>query len=562
LGFVLALKQQNLDTLEKLFWEVSDPKHEKYQHFLTVEELDKMTGTSAEDVQKVREWLESVMPKEDHPKIEMRGDSVLVTGLQASTIEKLFATKLYIYTHKNGHTIVRAFGEYSIPQALEEIVEFTEGITDFPMHRSSSIRKPTAASNVMIVPQSLASLYSFEDTKVSSSAKQMPAEFQDDSSFSPTDLETFFKQTALPDQKVTTKVGPFNDQYPDVEASLDTQYITAVGLGVDNWYWTSEGWMYTFATNLVNNKGGVPNVVSMSWGWSEQQQCGVNGIVEQECKTLGVDDVQYVDRVNTEFQKLGLMGVSLFASSGDSGANGRTDEMCTDKTLHATFPAASAYLTAVGATQLTSTAQTDLKNPPPVCSSYKCASKGTEVAVSFTQAGFTSGGGFSKYIKQPTYQTAAVSKYLKSGVELPPSTYYNAQGRGYPDVSAMGSNFLVYIEQEGGWMGVGGTSASSPTWGGVAGRLNDISIAKTGKPLGFMNQLLYQMQAEHPAAFTDVLKGDNKCTESGCASTCKGFEATKGWDPVTGLGTPVYSEIEQYVTKVFEQRAQKEAIVV
>merc|ERR1719258_559643 len=134
----------------------------------------------------------------------------------------------------------------------------------------------------------------------------------------------------------------------------------------------------------------VPNVVSMSWGWSEEQQCGPNGIVQAECKTLGVDDVQYVDRVNTEFMKLGLKGISLFASSGDSGANGRTDEMCTDKTLHATFPAASPYLTAVGATQLTSNAETKLKNPPPVCSSYACASKGTEVAVSFNQAGFTS----------------------------------------------------------------------------------------------------------------------------------------------------------------------------
>merc|ERR1719355_182536 len=114
----------------------------------------------------------------------------------------------------------------------------------------------------MIVPQSLASLYSFTDTAVKPTTSQMPAEFQGDSSYSPTDLKTFYSQTALPDQKVTTKVGPFNDQSPDVEASLDTQYITAVGLGVDNYYWTSEGWMYTFATNLMNYKTEpVPNVV-------------------------------------------------------------------------------------------------------------------------------------------------------------------------------------------------------------------------------------------------------------------------------------------------------------
>merc|ERR1712072_1046608 len=168
-------------------------------------------------------------------------------------------------------------------------------------------------------------------------------------------------------------------------------------------------------------------------------------------------------------------------------------------------------------------------------------------------AGFTSGGGFSNYTVQPRFQKDAVSAYLQSGVKLPPASYYSASGRAYPDVSAMGNNFLVYIKSEGGWSPVGGTSASSPTWAGIAARLNDISLKKTGKPLGCINQLLYQMHAEHPAAFVDVTKGDNKCTEGGCAATCKGFEAAKGWDPVTGLGVPQYDEMEKYVTLALDR---------
>lgn len=82
-------------------------------------------------------------------------------------------------------------------------------------------------------------------------------------------------------------------------------------------------------------------MVSISWGWSEEQQCGNSGIVEPECQTLGVDNQQYVTRVNTEFQKIGLRGVSLFVASGDSGANGRSDPECTDNSLHASFPASS-----------------------------------------------------------------------------------------------------------------------------------------------------------------------------------------------------------------------------
>merc|ERR1711900_147641 len=81
----------------------------------------------------------------------------------------------------------------------------------------------------------------------------------------------------------------------------------------------------------------------------------------------------------------------------------------------------------------------------------------------------------------------------------------------------------------------GGTSAATPTWASVGSRLNDVAMGKTSKPLGFLNPLLYKIYGENKAAFPDIIKGDNKCTEEGCAASCKGFEATKGWDPVTGL---------------------------
>uniref|UniRef100_A0A7S1LMN5 subtilisin n=1 Tax=Alexandrium catenella TaxID=2925 RepID=A0A7S1LMN5_ALECA len=394
-------------------------------------------------------------------------------------------------------------------------------------------------------------MYKYADSPVPSQAIQMPAEFQDDSAFSPADLKAFFSAVALPDQTDTHRVGPFNDQVPDVEATLDTQYIASVGLGVDNWYWTSAGWMYTFANNLYNYEQ-APNVVSISWGWAESQQCTVATV----CDTIGANSRQYVQRVNTEFMKLGAMGISLFVASGDSGANGRSDPACTGPRLNPVFPAASPYVTSVGATMLQDP-ETSLQTPPPVCSkgpyAGTCASAGVEVAVSAQKAGFTSGGGFSDYAARPSYQDAAVKAYLQSGVALPPAARYNASGRGFPDVAAMGNNFLIYIQSEGGWQPVGGTSASTPTWAGIAGRLVDLALKKTGKPLGFMNPLLYQMHAELPGAFVDVTVGDNKCTESGCSAACKGFECAKGWDPVTGLGTPQYDVMAAYVTGLIDK---------
>merc|ERR1712070_258799 len=116
---------------------------------------------------------------------------------------------------------------------------------------------------------------------------------------------------------------------------------------------------------------------------------------------------------------------------------------------------------------------------------------------------------------------------------------------------------MGYMQQMGGWTGVGGTSASTPTVAGVSAYLNDLSYSKKGKPLGFLNPLLYKMHAEVPEAFTDVTVGDNKCTEDGCFPSCKGYKATKGWDPVTGLGTPVADKMLAYVEKLLDSKDLK-----
>merc|ERR1712039_53129 len=352
----------------------------------------------------------------------------------------------------------------------------------------------------------------------------------------------------------------YSGTYPDMEATLDTQYMMGVSETPEMFFWTTPGWQYEWANTFYSTKS-VPESVSISWGWAESGQCQ-SGIAQSQCSTLGVDAAGYVARTNVEFQKIGLRGVSLFAASGDSGANGRTDGACTGTVLHASFPGSSPYITAVGATQFT-TPEYSLETNPPACaalgSTYKCASGGTEEAVSSQVAGFTSGGGFSTYVAAPSYQTSVVNAYLNSGVELPPSSYYNAPNRGYPDVAAAGNNFAVYLNSYGGWTTVGGTSASSPTFASVASYLNSAAIKKTGKPLGFLNPFLYQMAADKPSAFTDITKGDNKCTEQGCASTCKGYKATKGWDPVTGLGTPVATEMLSYLDA---QLSAKSSVVV
>jgi tripeptidyl-peptidase-1 len=101
-------------------------------------------------------------------------------------------------------------------------------------------------------------------------------------------------------------------------------------------------------------------------------------------------------------------------------------------------------------------------------------------------------------------------------------------GRGYPDLSAQGLYFAFW------WNGtessISGTSASCPLMSSVISLVNDALIA-SGKPtLGFLNPWLYSKGYQ---GFTDILSGSSH----GCG--VDGFPVTKGWDPITGFGTPV-----------------------
>lgn len=159
----------------------------------------------------------------------------------------------------------------------------------------------------------------------------------------------------------------------------------------------------------------------------------------------------------------------------------------------------------------------------------------------------TSGGGFSDYVTTPSYQSDAVSAYLKSGVKLPPATEFNKNNRGFPDVSALGHNYLIAytdeFEQVDGYVFslllrsrfsllilLSRTSCSSPVFAAIIALLNSYRQDNGKASLGFVVPLLYQAYASDPTIFNDITTGDNKCTENCCAKD--GFLATKGWDPV------------------------------
>jgi len=203
----------------------------------------------------------------------------------------------------------------------------------------------------------------------------------------------------------------------------------------------------------------------------------------------------------------------------------------------ADYPTSSPYVTSVGATQLVGDAVTSLN----------------EIGASIlTGAIITTGGGFSSFQPMETYQDDAVNAYVHSGVSLPPSWSFNTSNRGYPDVSFCGHNFLIFIAKSNTCpcqaIPVDGTSASSPSFAGVISLLNDQLLNEGKSTLGFLNYLLYQMASEVPTAFNDITSGNNRCNRGACC--LYGYTAAKGWDPVSGLGSPNFVQFYNYISQI------------
>lgn len=230
------------------------------------------------------------------------------------------------------------------------------------------------------------------------------------------------------------------------------------------------------------NNSDAPLVQSVSVGTTEYEYVEAMG-------------EQYLERINQEFMKAGMRGISLLFATGDKASQIYNHKYWIN------FPSASPYVTAVGGVWLGELGYGPLSVDPDTT------------------------GGFANYEahKQLAFQKSAVTAYLaeakKSKAKQP--EHFNATLRAVPDVSAMSDAYLII--QHGSETWIGGTSAACPVVAGIMSILNDARIAAGKGPMGYLNDFLYK----NPHCFQDIESGANA------------YEAVKGWDPASGLGTPV-----------------------
>lgn len=498
LHVMLRHNPDDVARLEKVLLQVSDPRSELYGQHLSLKDVGAMTPVPSGRMAVVKAFFRDARRFQLTPN-----EDIATVQLTVQHAEWLFNTTMHTYTHANGATLVRASGEYSLPESMVDAVYVVGDLVELPHVPSTPLRAEVGGPGTwdnacpdlsgckgLVTPAVLSKRYNIDESGMAAANNSMAvAEFQGQY-FKQTDIDTFGSACKV-NVSVDSIIGG-NKQTAGVEAELDIEYIRGVSPGIPLTVIYSQEYSLLNWMTQVNGQEDAALVHSVSYGNDEKQQTSTD----------------YMFSCNVQFMKAGARGISVLFASGDQGVCGREGCGFMKKRFKPDFPGGSPYITAVGGTDFVT---------------YDIGDE---------QAWSASGGGFSDTFDIPSWQADAVAAYKASpDADLPAQSMWNNTGRGYPDVSALGGQKTSYcVVANGRAEGVAGTSASSPVVAAVFARLNGLRLSAGKSPLGFLNPFIYQ----NADAFNDVTAGCN----TGGAGNKECFKAIKGWDPATGNGTP------------------------
>jgi len=450
--------------------------------FLSREEYRATQSVSAEDLAKIEQFAQ------EHNLTFVTMDPVgrrCVLAGTAASMSSAFGTDLQQYDHPNGSYRGRT-GPLYIPEQLDQIVVGVFGLDTRPQARSHVQRyDPTArlaqpsATSVAYTPVQLAHLYDFPAGMTGNG--QCIALIELGGGYTNSDLQTYFQQVGVPlpnvisvsvDGGQNTPTGSPNGADGEVELDIEVAGSLAPGAKIAVYFApnTDQGFLDAIiqATHDTTN---TPSVISISWGSAEASWTS-----------------QAMRAMDQAFQAAVALGITVCCAAGDAGSS----DGVTDGKAHVDFPSSSPYALACGGTRLEATNN--------VITSEVVWNESTTSAT---------GGGISDVFPLPTWQATA---------HVPASINDQHSGRGVPDVAGDADPQTGYkIHVDGQDVVFGGTSAVAPLWAGLIALINQ----QRGKPVGYLNPLLYQNYARlaQANALHDVTSGTNG-----------GYSAGPGWD--------------------------------
>jgi len=515
--FKVALKQQNMDYLDSLLWQIADMNSPFAGKYLTHDQIADIISLPEEQIQQVEQYLTKDSGKFCDVDIHrsLHRDFIYVNTCAAQA--KLIFPNLDLAVYENEdklvlrNSIIVDIGSNAtllgVPQELHQYIEAIHDVTDLPITHYRSAADPSlpwATNTKELTIKDMIEFFGVNYDGIDASTlkaddgqvRQGVIELNH-AGFSQKELVAYQKRYGLPINPINKVVGTEETSTNSVEASLDVQTITGISGNLETWDFVfngTTGWIDVLEA-IMGTKG-APKVYSVSWVAFENS----------------FSDSQ-LTATNNAFLKFGAAGFTFVEGSGDWGPN--LENNCT--TYVATFPSSSPYVLSVGGTKI---------------------NKDNNIE----EAWMHSGGGFSGRLARPSYQDGKVNQYLSIANLPTDNNTYPTTGRAFPDISAFGA--FQPVLANGSYQPVGGTSAATPQIAAMIALINVHRYQKGMGPVGVANPTLWKLDN---VGFDVTIGQSYAANPSGyCPGTyLPGFPATKGWDAITGLGSPDFNTILQ-----------------
>ncbi|MFG2625553.1 protease pro-enzyme activation domain-containing protein [Streptomyces sp. NPDC048473] len=559
---------------------VSDPQSASYGKYLSAQQAQARFGATQQQIDQVGQWLKSnglTVTGANQHYVSATGD--------VAAAEKAFGTQLRNY-RKGSRTYHAPAATASVPAGLSDAVLAVSGLDNAP-HKSSHDETLPPPDAVFRNAGPFSSYYGSKTASTLPSAygskvpyavkgytgKQLRAAYGagdwtgkgvtvaiTDAYASPTiakDAAEYAKRNGdaayrrgqlsqvLPADYTKTEECGASGWYG--EETLDVEAVHAVAPAADIVY---VGGASCYDADLLDSLNKVvdhrlADIVSNSWGDIEANETP--------------DVAAAYDQV---FKMGAIEGIGFYFSSGDDG-----DNVASTGTKQIDVPSNSAWVTSVGGTAL-AVGKNDAYQWETGWGTLKASLADDGKSWTGFPGAYTSGagGGTSSSVKQPFYQRGVV-----------PDSLAQANGkmrmRTAPDIAAVAdpnTGFLVGQTQTlpDGSLGydeyrIGGTSLAAPVIAGVQALAQQ---ARHGLPIGFANPSIYARYGskayhdvtDHPlgpnrdlaVARVDFTNGfdaaDGVLTSVRSLGKDASLKAVKGYDDVTGVGTPAAGYVNSY----------------
>jgi pseudomonalisin len=504
------------DALEQLLDAQHNPESPFFHQWLTPEQYGERFGVSESDAAQVTAWLQAHgMAVEE---VTAGRGSVVFSG-SAAQVESAFHTQIHTYKIANEVHHANA-SDPEIPAAFAGVVGGVVSLHDFrsaPMNNGARIPIPdfTSGGSYYLAPADFATIYDLTplyQQSINGSGESVAIVARSNINIS--DVRQFRTSFGLPanDPQIIVN-GPDPGIFSsgeETEADLDVEWSGAVARNaaikfvVSKSTSSSDG-VYLSAQYIVSHN--LAPVMSMSFGLCEA--------------ALGSAGNGFIDSL---WQQAAAQGITVFVSSGDSGAAGCDSASASRATQGRAVSGlcSTPYSVCVGGTEFNDTSNPSLYWARTNASGTQSSAVSyiPEVAWNESSAGglWATGGGASIIYAKPSWQT---------GTGVP------ADGkRDVPDVSLSSAGhdgYLIY--QSGGLYVVGGTSASAPSFAGAMALVVQNSGARQGNANTAFYSLATRQRAGGASVFHDITSGNNS------VPGLTGFAATAGYDQTTGLGS-------------------------